>query len=239
MSIEPFKSKAAARRAGYRTLKELGNYSLVPTKNAQPVEIKGEQFYAPESTEPAISVTEGKRRKLKRKPGVLPAGTAGFSTGSGWKTYDLYRLQDFEPVRKRVLKPAVEIDLLLAIWTVNRATKRYRDSATSYYHQNIHGFAGHAKQTKLNLYQLKEVGIRRAYDLGRITCVGIRNDLGCFAGEGYFFHSTFVPGINCSVDEREIFIESKPKSKNEARLKDAVLTLGNLVSETPQLDANQ
>ncbi len=53
-----------------------------------------------------------------------------------------------------------------------------------------------------------------------------------YRGEGYSFHSTLEPedaDISEDIgDEREIFIEAKPRSTKEARLTDAKFTLGQL-----------
>ena len=223
-----FKSKAAAKRAGYKTNDELELNSRVLLPDAQAVEVKGVHFYSLDDTRDGISVAEGKRRKLKLKPEASPRGQSRFYTGRYWVRYPIYLLDDFSPMQKRRLKAPEKIDLLLAIWTVNRAAKRLRDLASSHYIGGRHGFAGHSSSRKSRLYRLKEIGIVQAYEDGRIICVGIRDEFACFVGEGYYFHSRFVPEGDFPLDEQKLFVDAKQKSKLEARLKDAIYTLETL-----------
>jgi tellurite resistance protein len=45
------------------------------------------------------------------------------------------------PKLKLTIKPAKQVDLLAAIFAVNRSAKRYRDAAETHYRERMHGFA--------------------------------------------------------------------------------------------------
>lgn len=126
------------------------------------------------------------------------------------------------------------VDLLAAIFTVNRAAKRQRDLAQKYYRSSMHGFAGSAKSKKLKYYSLKDRGIATAYLSGRLSCENKHANLYLYRGEGYSFHSTLcpvgleVPELPLAGGEEHLFIEAKPKGVKEPRLIDALRTLDAL-----------
>jgi hypothetical protein len=159
---------------------------------------------------------------------------------------EIKRLADLQ---KRHIKAPGEVDLLSAIFTVNRTAKRFRNTARILYETGqrskqpigmfgrmkatVHtfGLSTHYKDRKERLYYLKDVGIAHAYNQGRITCVGKHGNLAMYKGEGYIFHSTLVP-LGVEIDQSEsdswITVEAKPKRSKEPRLKDAVCTLEEL-----------
>ncbi len=116
---------------------------------------------------------------------------------------------------------------------MNQSAKRYRDSASSYYHSRKHGFAGCAKETKNELYRLKDIGIRYLYSKGLLEAIGIHDKFcvykGNIDGQNYCFHSRYVPNTKVFTDEQlndeTLFIEKKDKLSNHMRLCDAKETL--------------
>jgi hypothetical protein len=123
------------------------------------------------------------------------------------------------------------VDLLAAIFTVNRAAKRQRDLAQTYYQRGMHGFAGSSKDRKQGYYELKDRGIVAAHGAGRLTCAFRHGGLYLWTGEGYSFHSTLkpegaeVPELPLGDGEEHFFVEAKPKGTKEPRLTDALRTL--------------
>lgn len=159
---------------------------------------------------------------------------------------NLIRLQT-----SRKSQPATEVDLLAAIFAVNRSAKRYRDSAQANYQQakshTTHGyrrrystkqgcfaFSTLAKDKKTTLYSFKDRGIVAAYKTDRINYGGQHGNMATYRGEGYVFHSGLVP-VNVPDIERSrdgfILVEAKPKTSKEARLKDAEYTLSLLPTD--------
>ena len=135
--------------------------------------------------------------------------------------------------RDRLDRPAEEVDLLLAIFTVNKTAKRYRDAASRHYQRRQHGFAGDASSKKHSLYRLKDLGIMSAHQLGRLSFLATHGNLAVYRGEGYCFHSYLLPADalpleNEASQSSPVFIEATPKGGTEARLKDAKLTLTGL-----------
>lgn len=124
-----------------------------------------------------------------------------------------------------------EVDLLAAIFTVNRAAKRQRDLAQQHYRRGMHGFAGSSKTRKREYYDLKDRGIVAAHQAGRLACVSRHGGLYLWTGKGYSFHSTLkpegaeVPELPLRDGEEHLFIEAKPKGVKEPRLIDALRTL--------------
>lgn len=167
---------------------------------------------------------------LKPRAGALPAEEREWKYG----TYPLYRREDLEPKRKVVSIPPVVVDLLAAIFTVNRTAKRYRDKAAAHYNAAQYGFATAARETKEHLYSLKDRGMVCAYRQGLLRATGTHGPLTYYEGGGYRFHSLLRPsGVDLpALSDETIQVEAKPKGKREARLKDAEYTLKQL----PALD---
>jgi len=229
------KTKKAAKEAGYLTLSGAYSSHLVPLRNAEPIMVKGEAFYDRGQCEEIMSRTEAKRQRLGVPDEAKPVMTfhAQFR-GQGSVSYDVYRISDCVPMRAVKEVPPVEIDLLQAVFTANKAAKRYRDSAQSNYRHGQHGFAGHAKETKETLYALKDKGIAAAYRQGRLSFVGTHGNMGLYRGDGYCFHSTLIPETCELVDNQQeaVFVEAAPKGTREGRLKDATHTLAALADDT-------
>lgn len=133
--------------------------------------------------------------------------------------------------RRRAPEPK-PVDLLAAIFGVNRSAKRYRNAAQAFYSRQQHGFAGNASRQKSYLYGLKDRGIAEAYRKQRLQCQGLHGGLAIYRGEGYCFHSTLQPKDTESVvlplEEKHLFVEAKPRGAKEARLCDATATLSAL-----------
>lgn len=136
------------------------------------------------------------------------------------------------PPRRIKSAPAKHVDLLAAIFGVNRSAKRYRDAAQKNYQSGTHGFAGNCKERKEQLYRLKDRGIVEAYRNGRLNAEGVHGVLTVYRGEGYCFHSLLRP-VGAVLAELEfaanasgcLYVEQKPKSAREPRLKDSIATL--------------
>jgi len=195
--------------------------------------VKGEAFYRREDCEELLSRTAAGERGLRVRHGAEAVAQL-FSHSHGRSFYyPVYRLSDCTPKQRRVDRPAEEVDLLLAIFTVNKTAKRYRDAASTHYQCRQHGFAGDASSKKHALYRLKDLGIMRAHQVGRLSFVAMHGNLAVYRGEGYCFHSHLLPDVTPLPEDEAragspVFVEAAPKGAGEARLKDAVLTLMDL-----------
>lgn len=137
----PFKTKKAAKEAGYRTGEQWQSFHhgcKTPKRGATPVLVKGEEFYREQDCEEMLSATAAKKRGMRVRKNAVAV------TEKRWerRTYPVFRISDCEPKQARQEIPPVDIDPLKAILAVNRAAKRYRDSSQSHYHNNQHGFCG-------------------------------------------------------------------------------------------------
>lgn len=220
------RTKKAARQAGYIGEREVADLSgrMVPRHGAEPLVIKGENFFSPEDCERLLNKTDARNSGLRVPNGLEPVAWRSWQYG----TFGLWRESELVPVMRQPPKPPVVIDLLAAVFAVNRSAKRYRDAASSCYSSRSHGLAKAAKQQKERLYQLKDCGIAEAHRLGRIQYVGRNGGLALYRGEGYSFHSRLLPpGQSEEHDDGDasVFMEAKPRGAKEARLKDAILTL--------------
>ncbi len=149
-------------------------------------------------------------------------------SGVGLLEYSIYRESDTRPKRVANYREPVTVDLLAAIFAVNRAAKRYRDAASAQYWASNHGFARRAKITKTHLYELKDRGISAALQTGRIAYEGTHGGFALYRGEGYCYHSTLSPADAVLPVEplaAALRVEAKPRTAKEPRLKDAVATL--------------
>ena len=163
---------------------------------------------------------------MRPRPGAAPAENREWKYG----VYPLFRHEDLVPKKVIVKQEPVEVDLLASVFTANRTAKRYRDSASRYFHGAQYGFATHSRHVKERMYHLKDVGITHAYRQGLLRATGTHGPLTMYEGGGYRFHSLLHPvGVEVPVlSEETLLVEAKPKGKREVRLKDAIFTLENL-----------
>lgn len=124
-----------------------------------------------------------------------------------------------------------DCDLLAAIFAVNRAAKRHRDNASKQWSYGRKSAAARAAEHKRNLYELKDLGIIKAFQDGRIHPTKIHGCLCLYEGEGYSFHSTLKPvGCEVQVDANDspIIVDAKPQGRKEPRQMDAIAMLKSL-----------
>jgi hypothetical protein len=125
------------------------------------------------------------------------------------------------------------VDLLPAIFGVNRTAKRFRGAAQVNYQKRKHGLAGVERVKKEHLYHLKDKGILAAVGAGRLTAVGTHGPLTIYRGEEYCFHSLLRPkGIQLpELGGGPLYVEQNPHTAGEPRLKDAIFTLESLPAQ--------
>ena len=158
----------------------------------KPLVVKGTEFYRRENCEAAGTPNWFRKEMHRRlKAGAQPMGQRSSRYGTG--PYDLYRLSDTEPMPPRRIIPPRRIDVLVAIWVVNRSAKRHRDAARVCYEKRAYQFATRHSQEKDSLYRLKDDGIRYAHSEGRLDYVGVHAGMAVYEGEGFCFHSPSFP----------------------------------------------
>jgi len=173
----------------------------------------------------------------------LPREAAKMESGKYWVRF-LWPAEIVEavrlahPARKVKIVEPKTVDLLAAIFGVNRSAKRYRDAAQMNYRSGAHGFAGNCKERKQALYILEDRGIVEACRLGRLKAEGTHGVLTVYRGEGYCFHSLLrplgpsLPALEFDANDAGcLFVEQKLKSAREPRLKDSIATLEALSKE--------
>lgn len=228
----------------------LKSYGRCPKPESIGVSIKGKVFFSRDETEPIFSKTEGKEKGLKLNSGAEPVHQRYLRKAKGY--YDLYRASDFSPAKERRTHSPVMVDFLCAIFTVNRAAKRFRDAATKLYESSFHSLSQANSKRKKRLYALKDAAIREAYRRGLLQPMAIHGGLVLYQGSGFCFHSSQVPvefqdKLPNEADGEVFFRESVPKSSAEVKLKDAEFTLSACVSsndgfatlEVPRIAAPQ
>jgi hypothetical protein len=138
------------------------------------------------------------------------------------------------PLRRKEIKREQPhtVDLLAALFCINRSTKRHRDAASASYAAGAYGFATSHKRAKEFFYALKDCGIAAAFNLGRINLTGQRGSFAEYRGEGYCFHSLLLPvgAQPAQLSTEELHVEAKPKTAKEVRLCDAIFTLKQTTS---------
>ena len=75
-------------------------------------------------------------------------------------------------------------NILLAIWSVNRAAKRRLDAAEASYSGGLHGFAGHHKSEKDQYYRLKDRGTAWLAHYGHMVAAYRHGQLVVWTGAG-------------------------------------------------------
>jgi len=228
-------TKKAARDRGLKTAKEWFSGGMIPRKRCKPLLIKDEEFWCEDQCERVLSRTAWRHEGFRVRPGVGPAGEKYHA--SAYRHYYVYRESDCVQIPARTSVKEETIDVLSAIFAVNRSAKRYRDAAQTYYLKRMHGLAGDAKKKKINLYNLKDIGIAYAYNHGLINVEKIHARLILYRGGGYCFHSTLAPesvNIENAASDEPLRIEAKPRGVKEPRLKDAIFSLSQLDDYTSQ-----
>jgi hypothetical protein len=179
----------------------------------------------------ATSKTSANERGLSVE-GLKPVGYRKPWRRQGWDVYLVADMKPLQPKRTVYVPPPMEIDLLAAIWVVNRQAKRCRDRASKFYAASRHALATRNRVLKEDLYSLKDAGLQQAMSDGLISCKGTINfpdsadRLYCWVGGGYCYHSfTLTPGYDVPAVEGTLFVEAKPKKSSEPRLMDAKATL--------------
>lgn len=217
-----------AQQEGLQTKEQwITSYGRCPKVQAQGELIKGKMFFALDDTEPVFSRSEGGRNGLKLNPDAQPVQRVYNRRRS---SYFVYRASDFFPVKRKKMRPPTSVDLLWAIFTVNRSAKRYRDAAKRLYNLDRHSLSRIARNKKECLYLLKEAGIREAFRRRLLRPEAIHGGLAVYRGGGFCFHSAQVPlelmdKLPKEADAEVFFRESVPRSSAEAKLKDAEFTL--------------
>ena len=135
------------------------------------------------------------------------------------------------------IAPAENIDILRAVWGINRYAKRCRDAASSCYTSNAHAFAGIWSRRKAEAYDLKSQALHYLVAEGRLAHAGYHQfDGGNYAevleGDGYRFHRPCEDPEGIDVEEID-GIEAKPKHSKEPRLLDCRHTLELYLLEKP------
>lgn len=222
----------AARAAGYCKLQpwEYGGEQIT---------VKGRVFArAPKE---AYSITEWSRRGYRVRADAKPhCERSHHFRGQGTVTYPVFRDDQVVAKRTRSPKPAVLIDTLAALWTLNQRAKRYRKSASAHYRADSHGLARHAKEEKEELYRLKGQALYCLRAEGRLSVVGHhRFDGGNWAemlqGSGYTFHRPCPSPEGVEAEELDQ-IEAKPKGAKEPRLTDALHTIRTYLADKPTVE---
>jgi hypothetical protein len=138
------------------------------------------------------------------------------------------RTDQLSPKPPRPIQPPQAVDLLAAIFAVNRSAKRFRDAAQRCYVRFAHNCARIARNKKEKLYSLKDRGIAAAYRAGKLHYCGMHARLATYMGDGYRFHSRLQPFEATADDAPFLLVEAKPKTAREARLMDAEYTLAHV-----------
>lgn len=175
-----------------------------------------------------LTTKELAERGLKPRKGEAPAKVEEWNYYSRRGVRHLWRLDQAEPIKRREIAaaalPVTPENVLVAVWSVNRAAKRRRDAASACYSADAHGFAGHHRERKERYYLLKDRGVAWLAQRGQLTAVHRHGRLVVWEGGGFRFHSTLAPPDHQSLpnlgDDR-VAIEAKPRSSREMRLVDA------------------
>lgn len=230
-----FATCAAAKQAGFRELRpwEYGGTQIT---------VKGKRLAR--NPETAKSESAWSREAFRVREGEQPHAVVRRQVaGRETKTYPVYRRDQVEPKRRFTPKAPVAIDVLAAVWTVNRRTKRLREAAKKHYRRRNHGFAGRSKDEKLELYRLKGQALHYLLAEQRLTVTAYHrfpdgNWAEVLTGEGYTFHRPCAdPGREPDNDIDTI--EARPRGRREPRLKDAVHTLREYLSDKPRVPVYQ
>lgn len=234
--IMHFQTHEAAREAGLKTKaewmrldKKNGKRQMVPKRDVTPVIVDGVQFYSLTDCEELLSPQYAERCGLILTEKAEHVGFRFNQIGGKTGKLLLYRESDFRAAHQDNDITA-EIDLVVAIFTVNVFAKHYLDASQEAYQVGAWDFATSHRKKKELLYELKEKGISAGFLNRRLRFAGVHENLAVYTGDGYSFHSLLLPREwSRELDDTSLGLtESTPKVCSEARLKDAESTLSRL-----------
>jgi len=134
------------------------------------------------------------------------------------------------------------LDVLAALFTLNRRAKRCRDLARKYYDAGMHGLAGAMRHEKERIYRLKGQALHYLAEEGRLGISGFQrfdddNWSELLAGDGYSFHRP------CAAQSGEVQvrddIEAKPKGAKEPTMAVAFEVVERFLEGKPQVSVFQ
>lgn len=137
-----------------------------------------------------------------------------------------------------------KIDVLAALFTLNRRAKRCRDLAQGYYLSKQHGLAGKMRSEKEEVYDLKGQALHHLLAEGRLKVVGLHrfeggNHAEVLEGDGFRFHRpcpdpTPAPGSESAAALLDS-IEAKPKGAKEPTLAAALAVVRGYLEGRPRV----
>lgn len=147
-----------------------------------------------------------------------------------------------EQASQRTQDSVRNLDVLAALFTLNRRAKRCRDSAQKYYLAGMHGLASTMRKEKERIYRLKGQALHYLIEEGRLGISGFhRFDGGNWSellvGDGYSFHRP-CPAQSGDVQVRD-GIEAKPKGAKEPTLAVAFEVVERFLEGRPQVSIFQ
>lgn len=188
--------------------------------------------------EALLTTKELRERGMKPRKGEAPAKVEEWFCYTRRALRYFWRSDQAEPIKRRDIKPAAlpatPENVLLAVWSVNRAAKRRRDAASACYSADAHGLARHHRVSKERYYGLKDSGIAWLAQRGQLTAVHRHGRLVVWEGGGFRFHSTIAPADHASLPNKgdDLFkAEAKPRTSREMRLVDAEALLSALEAD--------
>lgn len=183
----------------------------------------------------ALSRPEWKRRGYEVKPDEKQTPhTYVIGLTNVWP---VFREDQVRKTISRQNQSPKSIDLLAAVWGINRRAKRCRDLSQLYFQASMYGFATAMRREKENLYQLKGQALHYMTKQGVVEAAGFH----CFGdnwamvlkGEGYVFHTPCPRPKDGCEGKRVEQVEAKPRQANEPKLKDARYTVETYLAEKP------
>jgi hypothetical protein len=176
---------------------------------------------------------EWRQLGLVPKRGEVPRRIRRFDYGGEGHLYAREQMRPLQVHRKPIprLVEATVANVLLACFIVTRTAKRFRDAATRCYEARAFNFATRNRDRKDEMYDLKANALCWLIARGAVEPEGLVGSMTVWRGSGYCFHSPIGPVELETLSAESVFVEAKPKAKDETRLIDAVALLQSLPDE--------
>lgn len=185
------------------------------------------------------SETGWKERGRNIKAGSEPKA----HVNGAYVVYGVYSEDQTEPRRRVTVREAEQIDLLAAVWVINRHAKRCRDAARHAYDIDNHGRASGFSARKAKMYDLKSQVLHYLVTEGRLMIGGFHKFGSLWAevlhGEEYTYHRP-CPPPETDIDAKLLDdVEAKPRGAKEPRLKDALHTIEVYLADKEKVEVYQ
>ena len=232
-----FKTKKAAKEAGFYTKDEWFRKFRVPLPSARPTVVKSAEYYSKSQTEELYSLTKGQKEIGPLRDGSDAVGVKRLPRRS--VRYKVYRESDFifEPKTPKNIKPAQSIDLIAAILKLQDTAENFERTSKNAKGKSSRRIKRSFQNRAKKLRKLVDVGLKMAINQERVLLNSCRRGWYKYQIGDRTIKSRIMPPnwFDTKVNEtKSRLAREQDVSNSKCRLVDAIFTVEEF-AEDPTL----